>query len=119
MTDADYLPKTYDEYINAFRIMASLTDAGLDHIENATFTSIEDRAKTLSRAAEMVETIATIRGDSGLLHDIRPATPEQSFQSEMYATEDRLRARLVSLGYRYIQSPWMSQLDASKWVNPS
>lgn len=117
MVDKKYLPKTYDEYVDAFRVMAALADAALDHVEKISFSSKEERAKVLCRAAELVESVATIRGDSGLLYDIRPATPEESFQSEMYSTEDYLRDRLVRLGYKYIKMPWESQLDRSKWVN--
>lgn len=119
MVDKKFLPKTYDEYVDAFRVLAALADAALDHIEKSAFTSNDERAKVLCRAAELVESVATIRGDSGLLYDIRPSTPEKSFQSEMYATEDYLRDRLVDLGYKYIKIPWASQLDSTKWVHPN
>jgi len=97
----NYLPKSAAEYINCFRMLAAITDAALNYVENKSdWVSNEDKNKSLTRIAESVETIASLRGDHGAYHDARPNDLIE-YQKEMYATEDQLRARLVGLGYTY------------------
>ncbi len=97
----DYLPENAADYIDCFRKLAALTDSALDYIENKVdWVSTNDKNKSLARAAESVETIASLRGDSGAYYESRPEGLVE-YQKEMYAIEDKLRARLLSLGYRY------------------
>ena len=96
-----YLPLTATEYIDCFRKLAALTDSALDYAESKdTGSSERDREKTLSRIAENVETIASLRGDYLAYYDSRPEGLVE-YQKEMYRIEDQLRARLLSLGYKY------------------
>ncbi len=97
----NYLPQSAAEYMNTFRTLAALTDAAMDYVQRKTdWASDVDRNKTLTRIAESVETISSLRGDNGAYYDARPDELTQH-QKEMYAIEDQLRARLVGLGYKY------------------
>lgn len=94
------LPETTEEYIALVRTLGAMVDAAMDEFAHKEFVSDEDRDKALSRAAEVVETISSLRGDSGLFLNLRPEGLI-TFQKEMYAIEDAARAKLVKLGYRY------------------
>lgn len=94
------LPETAEEYIVLVRTLGAMIDAAMDEFARKEFVSEEDRDKALSRAAEAVETISSLRGDSGLFMNLRPEGLT-AFQKEMYAIEDAARAKLVKLGYRY------------------
>jgi hypothetical protein len=103
-----YLPRSAAEYIDCFHRLAALTNSALDYVENKIdWVSASDRNRSLTRVAESVETIASLRGDSGAFYDSRPEDLAK-YQNEMYAIEDQLRARLLSLGYKY---PPPSQLS--------
>ena len=93
---------TANEYINCFRQLAAIINQAMDIAATYTWDDEELKQRTLSRIAESVETIASLRGDSGIFHAARPEGL-LDFQSEMYRTEDTLRARLLGLGYRYPQ----------------
>ncbi len=96
-----YLPDSALDYIDCFRKLAAITDAALDYVENKVdWVSEQDKNKSLARIAESVETIASLRGDSGVFYDSRPKDLIE-YQKEMYATEDQLHARLLSLGYKH------------------
>jgi hypothetical protein len=96
-----YLPTNATDYIDCFRKLAALINSALDFVENKdSWTSEQDKNKTLTRIAESVETIASLRGDSGVYYDTRPKGLVE-YQKEMYEIEDRLRTRLLSLGYQY------------------
>ncbi|MEO8863130.1 MAG: hypothetical protein ABI354_02295 [Candidatus Saccharimonadales bacterium] len=96
-----YLPGSPAAYIDCFRQLAAITNTALDYIENnAGRTSEQDKNKSLGRVAESVETISSLRGDSGVYYDSRPDGLIE-YQKEMYAIEDYLRERLVGLGYKY------------------
>jgi len=96
-----YLPTSAAEYIDCFRKLAALTDSALNYVENKVdWVSERDKNKSLARIAESVETIASLRGDSGVFYSSRPEGLTE-YQKEMYAIEDQLRARLLSLGYKY------------------
>lgn len=96
-----YLPENASDYIECFRKLAALTDSALNHAEHrGDWTSAIDKHNSLSRIAESVETLASLRGDSGEFYDARP-DGLVAYQKEMYATEAYLRSRLVSLGYKY------------------
>ncbi len=96
-----YLPDSPLDYIDCFRKLAAITDSAMDYIENKVdWVSTDDRNKSLSRAAEAIETISSLRGDAGAFYDSRPEGLIEH-QKEMYSTEDQLRARLLSLGYKY------------------
>jgi len=95
-------PQTADEYISVVRILSSMINSSLDSMIIKVFTSEDEKLKELTRAAEVVETIASLRGDSGLFRDMRPKGLIE-YQKEMYAIEDALREKLVGLGYKYPQ----------------
>jgi len=90
------LLQTAQQYILLFRQLAAITDTAMDHIENNPPTYLS----SLDRVAQSVETIANLRGDSGAFEDSRPAGLVE-FQHEMNDTENKLRNRLLSLGYTY------------------
>ncbi len=93
---------TAEEYISVVRTLSSMIDASLDNMARKQFTSENEKLKELARAAEVVETISSLRGDSGLFRDMRPDGLIE-YQKEMYAIEDAVRAKLVGLGYKYPQ----------------
>jgi hypothetical protein len=96
-----YLPSTSADYISCFRQLAAITNSALNYVENKVdWISEQDRNRTLARVGESVETISSLRGDSGAYMDSRP-TGTSDHQKEMYELEDYLRARLLSLGYKY------------------
>lgn len=96
-----FLPNSAADYIDCFRKLAALTNSALDFAENKDkWVSEQDKEKTLARIAGSVETIASLRGDSGAYYDSRPQGLIE-YQKEMYAIEDQLRSRLLSLGYKY------------------
>jgi hypothetical protein len=74
----------------------------MDNAEETGFVSDGAKTKSLQRLAEAVETVACLRGDSGLFERGRPDNLSL-YQKEMYQTEDMLRARLLQLGYSYPQ----------------
>jgi len=82
--------------MTAFRHLAAITDDAMNFIEQNPPIYL----KTLDRVAQNVETIACLRGDSGVYVRSRPRGLAE-FQGEMYKTEEELRARLLSLGYTY------------------
>lgn len=97
----NYLPASTVDYIDCFRKLAALISSAMDHVENKIdWVSESDKNKSLARVAESVETIASLRGDTGAYYDARPVGLSE-YQKEMYAIEDQLRARLLSLGYKY------------------
>lgn len=55
---------------------------------------------SLDRVSQNVETIACLRGDSDIYETTRPEGLVE-YQKEMYSIEDKLRTRLLSLGYKY------------------
>ena len=98
----DNLPDTPDKYIAAFRTLATLADQALNYLENNQGLSDEDHQRSVAAAAHMVETLALMRGERGvLLENVKPSLAETDYQSEMYKIEDYLRHRLVQLGYTY------------------
>lgn len=96
----DYSPKNSNEYITCFRQLAALISKAMIQAETTAFVSENDKKRSLQRLAEAVETIACLRGDSGLFGDGRPENLAE-FQKEMYQIEDALRTRLIGLGYKY------------------
>ena len=97
-----YLPKSAEDYINCVRSLAALLHKAMDETESTQFVSENDRTRALQRLAEGVETVACLRGDSGVFSAGRPADLIE-YQREMYQIEDDLRSRLLSLGYVYAQ----------------
>ncbi len=95
MTD-DYLPKSATEYITCFRQLAAISENAMDYVAS----NLPAEPKSLERLAESVETIAGLRGDSGIYQGSRPDGLVE-YQKEMYATENYLRERLLGLGYKY------------------
>ena len=96
-----FLPNSAVDYINCFRTLAALTDSALNYIERDNYRASEnDRTRSLARVAESVETLASLRGDHAAYYDARPSGLTE-YQKEMYAIENQLRDRLVSLGYEY------------------
>lgn len=99
LINADYLPNTADKYITTFRSLAALTDQALGYLENNQGVSSEDHESSVAAVAHMVETLALMRGERGvLLEKVRPSLAETDYQSEMYKIEDYLRYRLSQLG---------------------
>ncbi len=97
----NYLPSSAADYINCFRTLAALTDSALNYIErDDDRASKHDRTRSLARVAESVETLASLRGDHAAYYDARPSGLTE-YQKEMYAIENQLRKRLISLGYKY------------------
>jgi len=90
------LPQTAEKYIELVRQLAAITDKAMDYVEKSTYIE----PKSLDRIAQNVETIASLRGDSGIYDSTRPEGLSE-YQKEMYGIEDTLRARLISLGYKY------------------
>lgn len=95
-------PQTAEEYIFVVRTLGSMIDVSLNEMASKQFMSENEKTKELARAAEVVETISSLRGDSGLFRDMRPDGLIE-YQKEMYAIEDAVRAKLVGLGYKYPQ----------------
>lgn len=89
-------PQTAEEYIILVRQLAGITDAAMDYVAAHPPTALV----SLDRIAQNVETIASLRGDSGIYETTRPQDLA-TYQSEMYRLEDQLRSRLLSLGYTY------------------
>jgi len=89
-------PKTAEEYIKLVRQLGAITNKAMDYLENNSSIQLS----SLDRIAQNVETIACLRGDSGIYENTRPEGLVE-FQKEMYAIEDQLRARLIKLGYKY------------------
>lgn len=89
-----YLPQTAEEYIDCFRSLAAMINSSMDMIEKMPVADREDRLNSL---AEAINTIGALRGDNDIFLASRPADL-QSYQKEMYAIEDTLRARLAQLG---------------------
>ncbi|MDB5185169.1 MAG: hypothetical protein JWN38_977 [Candidatus Saccharibacteria bacterium] len=89
-------PQTIDEYMTCFRQLAAITAAAMDFVERTPPITLS----ALDRIAQNVETLASLRGDSGIYDTTRPPGLT-SYQSELYATENVLRARLLGLGYSY------------------
>lgn len=96
----EYLPKTSDEYINCFKRLAALVNKAMDEVGKTEFISGEDKSCALKRIADGVETVACLRGDSGIFYAGRPEGISE-YQKEMYRIEYALRDRLLSLGYTY------------------
>ena len=67
----EFLPKTAVEYITLVRQLGALIELGMDDVE-ANSVSPEDRARSLQRVAEAVETVSVLRGDSRILDAGRP-----------------------------------------------
>jgi len=89
-------PKTAEEYITLVRQLAGITNKAMDYLEDHRPIALA----SLDRIAQNVETVASLRGDSGIYEKTRPEGLVE-YQEEMYAIEDQLRARLISLGYKY------------------
>jgi hypothetical protein len=94
------IPETAEQYIDLVRTLGAMAEYSLAELQNKEFVSYKDRFSALARAAEVVETISSLRGDSSLFDKLRP-TGLIEYQKEMYAIEDSARAKLVSLGYKY------------------
>ena len=85
-----------EDYIACFRQLAIITSRAMDSLEQSPPIQLS----ALDRIAHNVETIACIRGDSGVYTRNEPPGTE-IYRSEMYKTENDLRYRLLSLGYKY------------------
>lgn len=92
--------QTAESYIGLVRTLGAMTDTALDGLQVHQFLSDNDKQKTLARAAEVVETISSLRGDSALFDSQRPDGLAE-YQGEMYTIEDALRSKLLALGYVY------------------
>lgn len=90
-------PQSAQEYITLFRNVAGIVDSALNNLRASGETG---HMSGIDRAAEGVEFIASLRGDSGIFQDTRPEGLVE-FQREMSATEDYLRGKLLELGYTY------------------
>mgnify|MGYP003336707789 CR=1 FL=1 len=93
-------PQTAEEYLRLVKQLAVITDKAMDSIERDSALSAVSLA-SLDRIAHNVETIACLRGDSGIYDGTRPHDLTSEHQHEMYAIEERLRGRLLALGYTY------------------
>jgi len=93
-----YLPTDAESYINCVRMLAALIHKAMDEFEKTDFASVVDRSRSLQRLAASVETVACLRGDSGIFYASRPHNLIR-YQADMYYIEDMLRARLMALGY--------------------
>jgi len=89
-------PQTADEYITLVRQIAAIANKAMDTLEGSQPIHVS----SLDRIAQNVETVASLRGDSGIYRTTRPEGLAE-YQSEMYRIEDQLRSRLLSLGYKY------------------
>lgn len=89
-------PQTAEDYIKLVRQLAAITNKAMDYLESSRPIQLA----SLDRIAHNVETIACLRGDSGIYRNTRPDGLTE-YQKDMYAIEDQLRARLVKLGYIY------------------
>lgn len=89
-------PQTAEEYIVLVRQLAAITYDAIEYLENNRPIALA----SLDRIAQNVETIACLRGDSGIYYGTRPEGIS-AYQGEMYAIEDGLRKRLLRLGYTY------------------
>lgn len=97
----NYLPKTSEEYMGLVRQLGAIASDAMDYVEAHPSVSAQDRAMSLTRIADVVETIGALRGDTLIFENAR-AEGLESFQKEMYRIEDATRYRLVEkLGYRY------------------
>ncbi len=98
--DESKAPQTAEAYISLVRTLGAMTSVALDDVLNRQFLDDNDKQKVLARAAEVVETISSLRGDSSLFEAQRPAGLAE-YQSEMYDLENALRSKLLTLGYVY------------------
>lgn len=89
-------PQTADDYITLLSQLAAITNKAMDYLESNRPIELV----SLERIAQNVETIASLRGDSGIYDSTRPEGLIE-YQREMYDIEYQLRARLISLGYKY------------------
>lgn len=94
-------PQTAGDYINLVRQLAAITNRAMDYLEANRPIPLS----SLDRIAQNVETIACLRGDSGIYQETRP-DGLIDYQKEMYAIEDQLRSRLIDLGYEYPAPPF-------------
>lgn len=90
------LPETAEDYIQLVRQLSAIASRAMDYIESNGPIQLT----SLDRIAHNVETISSLRGDSGIYQETRPEGLVE-YQKEMHVIEDQLRARLISLGYRY------------------
>lgn len=97
---ANDIPETAEQYIEIVRTLGAMIEKSLTDIQSKTFVSQNDRDGFLARAAEVVETISSLRGDSSVFDYQRPSGLTK-YQKEMYAIEDSARTKLVDLGYKY------------------
>lgn len=97
-------PQTAEDYILLVRQLAGITNQAMDYLEQKR----PIKASSLDRIAQNVETIASLRGDSGIYETTRPQNLS-IYQNEMYAIENKLRDRLISLGYTYPEPKPLSQ----------
>lgn len=97
-----YIPTNPQEYITCVRQLGVIISKAMDEFqkEAQNYTQDRHRQDVLKRFADGVETIACLRGDSGLFQTTRPEGLME-FQNEMYDIEYALRDRLLSLGYTY------------------
>lgn len=102
MNISKYLPKDAESYITCVRMLAAIVNEAMDEAERMQFVSPMDRSRSLQRLADGVETLACLRGDSGIFYSSRPHNVVE-YQNEMYQIENILRTRLISLGYTYPQ----------------
>lgn len=90
------LPQTVSEYMACFSQLAAIAGDAMDWIEAHPPVT----RGSLDRISQNVETLASMRGDSGIYQNSRPEGL-MVYQKEMYRIENSLRDRLVGLGYEY------------------
>jgi len=87
-TDA---PQTAQEYMTMFRSLAATIEKAIDYAEQH-----QTNEWSLKLLNANIDTIACLRGDSGMFYEARPEGLE-AFQKEMYATESRLAKRVSAI----------------------